>query len=575
MASNRHWGYEETILALSLLREGSPSEPDIAGLAVLLNRSRRSVAYKLGNLRWVLTDGVHSFPHGSTTDERVVHDFEGRDEELSGRASAIRRLLALKAGEGIRPLEYVLRVRDVVHGYVFLTKHERKVIDTPSFQRLRGIGQNDVAAWVYPSLNSTRFEHSLGTAAVAGRMAYNIVRGFHWPKYQERLGLGESDFRQVCRLYGLVHDIGHLPFSHLFDLAFKEFAGDDETHERLCAEWFGRSGFDKAHEAFGAKLIETLLEEAEVPPNLAAPVRRLMMNKELPADDPLEPIKKLIDSDLDADRIDATARDGAMAGGEYGNYDIDRLCGSVFVLPDSHGWRLAYSEKAIGPIEGLLLDRYRTHTWIHFHHRVVAIKAAARLLVAELLRAGSISRELFATSAGTSLISIDDAWLWALLRAANWGSGLNGAAWEALSWRSKKAVMPLWHGRGEWERAIVKLKSATGLSVLDKKDWSGRLDQAVSEKIGVQVRTFRPPFKPLDKVTVTLTDEGGELDRGDLTERSALAKSLPALWAAEPQFHVIAFRPDTDKREDLRGRWIDGAAECLRPRSRTRSRASM
>ncbi len=54
-------------------------------------------------------------------------------------------------------LNHVLRIRDLVHGTILFTKEEERIINHPFFQRLRQIRQNDVAFYVYPSMNTSRF----------------------------------------------------------------------------------------------------------------------------------------------------------------------------------------------------------------------------------------------------------------------------------------------------------------------------------------------------------------------------------------------------------------------------------
>ena len=73
-------------------------------------------------------------------------------------------------------LEYVLRIRDLVHGTILFTKEEVQIINHPFFQRLRNIRQNDVAFYVYPSMNASRFEHTLGVCRVAGMMAETLTK---------------------------------------------------------------------------------------------------------------------------------------------------------------------------------------------------------------------------------------------------------------------------------------------------------------------------------------------------------------------------------------------------------------
>lgn len=126
-------------------------------------------------------------------------------------------------------LNYVLRIRDLVHGTILFTSEELELIDHPYFQRLRQIKQNDVAFYVYPSVNTSRFEHVLGVCRVAGMMAEALTRSQKWDDYLRELkketGINSAeDFVKLCRLYALLHDIGHLPLSHLFEHAVESWS---------------------------------------------------------------------------------------------------------------------------------------------------------------------------------------------------------------------------------------------------------------------------------------------------------------------------------------------------------------
>lgn len=127
-------------------------------------------------------------------------------------------------------LHYVLRVRDLVHGTILFTEQEQRIINHPLFQRLRQVRQNDVAFYVYPSLNTSRFEHVLGTCRVAGMMAESLTQCPQWRAYFRELkaqtGIAsKEEFVELTRLYALLHDIGHLPLSHLFEFAMEEWVG--------------------------------------------------------------------------------------------------------------------------------------------------------------------------------------------------------------------------------------------------------------------------------------------------------------------------------------------------------------
>lgn len=498
-------------------------------------------------------------------------------------------------------LDYVLRVRDLVHGYVNLTKPEVDLINHPLFQRLRHVRQNDVAFFVYPSLNISRFEHSLGCAHVSGKMAENLFRSADWSKYKSAIhqanGLNPTEFIQTCRIYALLHDIGHLPLSHLFELAFDNYIFSMEDPPALlsehCAKWFGVDGFAKLHEACGAAiapLIVNSVDSVSLKPSIKEAAIKLLRQKKIPAADPLYVIKLLVDSDVDADRIDATARDGLLAGQEYGNYDVERLCSSVFLQKRSNSWRIAYSHKAIGSIEGLLLDRCRTHTWIHFHHRVVSMKVAAAFLISEMLAQKEISRDDFRVHDFYTMTLRDDVWLWSKIRNSAWATQRSeqskqavSACINALLYRDNSHVTPLWKNRTEYRETILqlvaKLEKAGLEHALNPQWFERKYQQWLSHQLGIIAIPHWLNFKPVSRDVLTpLTDEYGRADRGHVRAGSPLAASLESVWAGEPSFYIVCLgdlgvtEEEKGKRlAELRRKWIDSSFDWIRQRQTSSS----
>ena len=122
-------------------------------------------------------------------------------------------------------------IRDPIHGNVELNEIELKLLDTPHMQRLRHIKQNWLCYLVYPAMNSTRFEHSLGVMHLAGKVA-------------DHLGLVEE--RKNLKLAGLLHDVGHCAFSHTSDHLLSRFGFDHEENSSriiLDTEIFGHLYF--------------------------------------------------------------------------------------------------------------------------------------------------------------------------------------------------------------------------------------------------------------------------------------------------------------------------------------------
>src|SRR5215467_3820728 len=110
-------------------------------------------------------------------------------------------------------------IKDPIHGYIRINKIERSIIDSYPVQRLRRIRQLAGSEFVYPAANHTRFEHVLGAMYLAGVLGQTLP-----------VELSEHE-KQELRLAALLHDIGHGPFSHVFEPLMIRHLG--KTHEDL------------------------------------------------------------------------------------------------------------------------------------------------------------------------------------------------------------------------------------------------------------------------------------------------------------------------------------------------------
>ena len=112
------------------------------------------------------------------------------------------------------------------------------VIDTWEFQRMHYIRQTGFAYKVFSTATSSRFEHSIGV--------YHITR-FILRSLEVSLPIEQrlSDRqKEIITITGLVHDLGHGPFSHLFDEFLKTKTSPKEqiaiTHEQRSCDIFRR-----------------------------------------------------------------------------------------------------------------------------------------------------------------------------------------------------------------------------------------------------------------------------------------------------------------------------------------------
>lgn len=120
----------------------------------------------------------------------------------------------------------ILKINDPIHGFVIFPNFIRKIVDSKEIQRLMRIRQLSGTNHVFPGANHTRFEHSLGVAALAQRLLNNLVT-YHG------VDLSSDDINN-CVIAALCHDVGHGPFSHNFESILLKYNNRD--HEDYT-EW--------------------------------------------------------------------------------------------------------------------------------------------------------------------------------------------------------------------------------------------------------------------------------------------------------------------------------------------------
>ena len=139
---------------------------------------------------------------------------------------------------------------DPVHGHMYFPGLVCDAIDTPQVQRLRELKQLGTAYYVFPGSSHNRFEHSLGTCHLATNMYEGLRRS---SGRAVRQNLSHMDKLSI-QLAGLCHDLGHGPFSHVFDNEFlpRRHAGWDPKN----AAW--------NHEAMSADMFEWMVEDNHI-----------------------------------------------------------------------------------------------------------------------------------------------------------------------------------------------------------------------------------------------------------------------------------------------------------------------
>lgn len=238
-----------------------------------------------------------------------------------------------------------LDIVDPIHGFVRAGRHELPIIDSPEFQRLRRIRQLSGAHLVYPGAQHTRFEHSLGVMHIAGMAGDALCEK----------GFLRQDDVPLLRLAGLLHDIGHGPFSHLFEEVAR---GRKVSHEDIGRGIILGSG------------IGDMLSRAGYEKGL---VTRIAFG-----DSKFRLMNEVISGALSADMMDYLLRDGYFTGAEHARIDHRRITRSF----GRHKGRLALEASALHSFESMVHSRYQMFKAVYFHKTV----RAAEVMLLEALR---------------------------------------------------------------------------------------------------------------------------------------------------------------------------------------------
>jgi HD superfamily phosphohydrolase len=273
-------------------------------------------------------------------------------------------------------------IRDPVHDVIaFRTDRPEeallfRLLNTPEFQRLRRVRQLGLAALAYPGADHSRFSHCIGVMETARRMLARM----------EAFVPVTPEQRLVCLAAALLHDLGHGPFSHVFERV------TGIHHEEVTREMI----LDPAGE------VHRLLSErdARLPQRivqfLGGRPQRTFLND-------------ILSSQLDADRFDYLLRDNLMTGSRYGDFDLSWLLQALMLDPSSG--RLAVAAKGISAVEDYLQARYHMYRNVYFHKVVrsaegmlrLAVQRARRLAVQDRLAWPSRDHWLFKALLGQAL----------------------------------------------------------------------------------------------------------------------------------------------------------------------------
>ncbi len=239
-----------------------------------------------------------------------------------------------------------LEIVDPIHDFIRVYETELKIIDSPIFQRLRRIRQLSGAHLTYPGAQHSRFEHSLGVMHIAGQAANAL----------SEKGFLSADQTRDIRLAALLHDVGHGPFSHLFEEVL-------QAKKKI------------SHEEIGKKIIL----HSEIGDILSkSGINKKFITKLAFGDPKYRFVNEIISGSLSADMMDYLQRDGYFTGAEHAKIDHQRIIHSLTVYKS----KLALDRSALYSFESMILSRYQMFKAVYFHKTV----RSAEVMMLESIR---------------------------------------------------------------------------------------------------------------------------------------------------------------------------------------------
>ncbi|KAI9512761.1 HD-domain/PDEase-like protein [Russula earlei] len=258
----------------------------------------------------------------------------------------------------VRRAHNMRSINDNLHGYVTLGPHVWSVVDTKHFQRLRYIKQLGVSYYVWPGASHNRFEHSLGVAYLARQMV------LHLKNSQPELDITDRDVKCV-ELAGLCHDLGHGPWSHVWDGTYipkalkAGFLPKDRNWQHEDAS---EMMFDDMMKQYDLDISEKDVEFIKA--LIAGDWTRCSDEKSFLFD-----IVANKRNGIDVDKFDYIARD-TRAIGDNQNLSLTRLINSARVIEN----QICYDIKDANQIYELCYTRFSLHKRIYNHKTAKAIE---------------------------------------------------------------------------------------------------------------------------------------------------------------------------------------------------------
>jgi len=352
-------------------------------------------------------------------------------------------------------------INDTVYGHIPYSGIEEKFLQSKIVNRLLFVSQNALAYFAFPSITTKRYIHSIGTMHVASYMFKNSIinassksrhkflkqaRGsvkklikehgleidLKSLKIKDRtllgfsVALGKKEsvtyliLLQALRLAGLLHDLGHLPFSHQTEYALKRLyysikkikkPNQEEQNFLAFYQKITQNEEIVLHESLGYEYLDILFnhEVAEQSDSTKELIKLYYLIVKNIFDDiktdtfSYATLHQFIASTVDADRIDYINRDLLASGYISTSSDLLRITREAILIEDRGEFKLSFLTSALYDIEHLLESRFNLYKKVFFTHNIsrldTLLEKVITFLAKEYLTISPKDKKLYQTIA--------------------------------------------------------------------------------------------------------------------------------------------------------------------------------
>ncbi len=261
----------------------------------------------------------------------------------------------------------IMYVRDPVHGNIRLSGLQEELIQTVEVQRLSFVHQLGTTFQCYPGAHGMRLSHALGVSYLADTIGKHVLENMYGIPDTEKAGI-----RKLLQAAGMLHDIGHTPWSHTLEPLYIEMNGVD--HMDLVADLVRG---DTTFNIKGAGKIPEILRSYDVDPSDVADL--VCSNFKGP-----RYLQQMIFGEVDADMLDYLQRDFYSTGVAFGHIEVDRIISTMRVENNE----IVFLSKGHEAIRDFLFARMQMYSSVYLHKKTrivdMMLLAAARRSIVEL-----------------------------------------------------------------------------------------------------------------------------------------------------------------------------------------------